>query len=150
MTFNRKTGIKRLVQRYAAGLVPHHLTYKVNDNRSGLHWRRAFTVDVGNDRTIRLQRAAWDGTPRNSSWLSDCPQTGTLAHKHQYHVAAYGLTQTVLGLDPPVTQEQRIATVNPACLRPLVSGGTISSALASTASVLKPSDSTISTCGTGL
>ena len=51
-----KTGIERLVQRYAAGLVLHHLAYKINDNRGGLHRRRAFAVDVGNDRTIRLQR----------------------------------------------------------------------------------------------
>ena len=30
-----KTGIERLVQRYAAGLVLHHLAYKINDNRGG-------------------------------------------------------------------------------------------------------------------
>ena len=39
-----KTGIERLVQRYAAGLVLHHLAYKINDNRGGLHRRRAFAV----------------------------------------------------------------------------------------------------------
>ena len=47
-----KTGIERLVQRYAAGLVLHHLAYKINDNRGGLHRRRAFAVTERSDSSV--------------------------------------------------------------------------------------------------